>query len=327
VAERIHKAALGAPQEIFCVLSSAWHVSETRMIDFKKNTPFVFTAKLAEDLVQKEIKLFEEKNMSKSAGVEAGERIIELKNIKTALNGYETLEPLEQKAKELEMIIFISMSEEKVLKKIESVIAKYFHSAKIKFSSFALSSFTVVRDMHAREGNFLLLDIGGEITNISMVKKNIHRQSISFPLGYNFMIREVSSGLGTTLHEADSLISLFRDGHAEESVAEKLGGVIDKLKIKWLKEFQESLANLSNDISIPSVIYMTIDKDFADFFMETIKSEQFNQYTLTESKFEVVFLDAQMFYGNVAFKEPVVREPSLIIDSIYIDRLINPKKI
>jgi hypothetical protein len=322
VAKRIHLSGKGAPEEIYCVLSSPWHVSQTRIINFKKNTPFVFTTKLAEGLVEKEIKLFEEENLIKPNYTERLNRTIELKNIRTVLNGYETTEPLNKKVKELEMTIFISMGEEKVLKKMEDIISKYFHFNQIRFSSFTLASFVVVRDIYGEQENFLLLDIGGEVTNISMVKKNILRESISFPLGCNFLQREVTSNLGCSLNEADSLISLFTDGHAEAAVAQKLAGIMDQLKTKWLKSLQESLANLSHDISIPSTIYMTTDKDLANLFCQTIKTDQFNQYTLTESKFEIIYLSAELLHGIALFEESAIREPSLVIDSVYINRLL-----
>ena len=97
---------------------------------------------------------------------------------------------------------------------------------------------------------------------------------------------------------------------------------MEELQQEWLKKFQESLVNLSNDISIPATIFMAIDKDLADFFSETIKTEQFSQYTLTESKFEVIFLGPQILHGTAVFEENVVREPFLIIDSIYINRFL-----
>jgi len=53
VADKVYHAKLGAPSRIFCVLSSPWYMSQTRTISLKKNTPFIFTAKLAEELVQK----------------------------------------------------------------------------------------------------------------------------------------------------------------------------------------------------------------------------------------------------------------------------------
>lgn len=322
VVKKIYEAKLGAPTKIFCTLSSPWYTSQTRVISYKKNTPFVFTDKLADSLIQKEISLFEEEHALKYKEMENSVRSIELKNIKTVLNGYETSIPLNKKAKELEMTIFVSISGEQVLKKIEGAIGKYFHSNQIKFSSFTMASFAVVRGMYADKENFLLVDIGGEITDISMVKKNILRESITFPLGRNFLMRGVASDMSCTLDEADSLISLLKDGHAEEKLLKKLSLVMDGLRKEWLKNFQDSLANISNDISIPSTIYIAIDKDLADFFLETIKTEQFSQYTLTESKFEIIFLNAQTLHGLALFEESAVREPFLIIDSIYVNRFL-----
>src|SRR6266850_6181756 len=101
VASGLYKAGMGAPKRIFCVLSSPWYVSEMRIISFEKNTPFVFTTKFADSLIQKEINLFKEENVAKYAQTGNSLRVTELKNIKTMLNGYETSNPLDQKAKQL----------------------------------------------------------------------------------------------------------------------------------------------------------------------------------------------------------------------------------
>ena len=67
------------------------------------------------------------------------------------------------------MNIFISMSEAKVLEIIKTVI-NIFHIENIKFYSFAMASFTVSRDMFVHQESFMLVNIGGEITDISMIK-------------------------------------------------------------------------------------------------------------------------------------------------------------
>lgn len=322
VAGKIYKKGLGAPSRIFCVLSSPWHAGETRIINFKKNTSFIFTLKMADELIKKEIKLFEEKRAPQYGNSNDGVRVIELKNIKMMLNGYETSEALNKKTKELEITIFISTSGEQILKKIEDTIGKYFHFKQMRFSSFALSFFTVVRDMYLKREDFLLVDIGGEVTDIYMVKKSALRESISFPLGCNFLTRGVAAGLGCTLSEADSFISLLKNGHAEESLAKRLVLILNNLRAEWLKKFQDSLVNLSNDISIPSIIYIVLDKDLVDFFSETIKNEQISQYTLTESKFEIVFLNTELLSKAAVFKENMVREPFIIINSVYINRFL-----
>jgi cell division ATPase FtsA len=322
VAAKIYGAGLGAPKRIFCVLSSPWYSSQTRAINFKKNTPFIFTEKLADELIQKEIKIFGEEHTVKYGDAGKGIRPIELKNIKTMLNGYEATRPLGQKATDLEMSIFLSICGEQMLALVEDTIRRHFHFETIKFSSFAMASFTVIRDMYADQENFLLLDIGGEVTDIFLAKKNVLRESVSYPLGINFLTRGVASKLGCTLEEAGSLISLFKDGHAEKSVAQKLELIMAELKKEWLKNFQESLANLSKDISVPSTIFVIVDKNMVEFFSEIIKSEQFSQYTLTESKFEVTFLGLQALHGAAQFEENVIRDPFLVVDSVYINRFL-----
>jgi len=323
VASKIYKAGMGAPAKIFCVLSSPWHFSQTRIISFEKNTPFVFTPTLANDLIKKEVALFEEENLAKYSNLENSVRSIELKSIKTMLNGYETEKPLDQKANKLEMTVFVSVGEESVLQKIEETIRKHFNFLNIKFCSFLLSSFAVVRDIHSHDDNFLLIDIGGEVTDIAMAKKNALRESVSFPLGFNFIIREIASSLRLSLGEARSLISLVKDEHASDSYKKKLEIEIDKLKTKWLNKFQESLANISNDVSIPATIFVSVEKDFADFFCQVIRNEQFNQYTFTESKFTVVLLGPEFFRDMATFHNDSIRDPNLTINSIYINRSFN----
>jgi len=323
VADQIYKAGLGAPKKCFCVLSSPWHISQTRLIKLEKNTPFTFTAKLANSLIKKEIALFEEEYLAKHGDTDSPVRSIEFKNIKIMLNGYETFKPLDQKAQDLEMTIFISICEENVLKKIEDTIGRHFHFKNIKFSSFTLASFAVVRDVYSHDEDFLLIDVSGELTEISMAKKNVLCESISFPLGCNFFVRQLASFLHSSLAEAKSLLSLLKDGHAAEPVAVELDSVVKKLQMEWLKKFQDSLANLSNDISIPSTIYLAVDKDLATFICKTIETEQFNQYTLTASKFKVIFLGVEVFHGMATFEGNVTHDTFLIIDSIFINQFLN----
>ncbi len=322
VAGRIFKTSIQKPSKIFCVLSSPWYASQTRTIKLGKNTPFLFTQKLADNLIQKEISLFEEENLSKFSHTGNKVQLIEFKNMKTMLNGYATSDPINKKAKKVEMIIFVSMSGDKILKKIKETISKHFNFKDIKFSSFAMASFTVARDMFIHQENFLLVDIAGEVTDISMINKNVLSNSISYPLGRNFMIRKVSDSLGCTLDEARSFVSLYKDGHASEAMEKKLGPIISKLKTQWLQGFQESLVKLSDDISVPATIFITVDQELKDFFGDIIKTEQFNQYTLTESEFRIIFLDNQTLHSITAFKDNTVRDPFLIVESIYINRFI-----
>jgi hypothetical protein len=76
VVNKIFKQGLGAPGKIFCVLSSPWHASQTRIIRLEKNIPFAFTAKLAEELVQKFNKLYLTINLITYMYVKCGKKMM-----------------------------------------------------------------------------------------------------------------------------------------------------------------------------------------------------------------------------------------------------------
>ncbi|MDP2789296.1 MAG: hypothetical protein Q8O46_04640 [bacterium] len=322
VAGKICLAGLGSPKHFFCVLSSPWYASQTRVIRVEKNTPFTFTNKLADSLTKKEISFFQEEHLYKYDQDGSKALPIEFKNMKTVLNGYTATNPINQRATELEMTVFISISSEHFLQRVQEIVSQHFFRKDIKFLSLAMVSFAVARDLFVKQENFLLIDIGGEITDISMVKKDVLSNSISFPKGLNFITRGIASILNCSLDEAKSLISLYKDEHAETLTEKRLEPMISKLKNEWLNEFQNSLANLSNDISIPANIFITIDSNFAPFFSDIIKTEQFSQYTLTESKFKVVFLDTEKLYDAALLGSEVKLDPLVILGAIYINRFI-----
>lgn len=324
-AAKLSTSPFGAPSKIYCGLASPWYVSQNRVIRLEKTVPFIFTPKVADGLIEKEIKLFEEQHLHKYIESGINVRPIELKNIKTILNGYEIANPENQKAKEVEMTMFVSMSGEDILSQIEDTIFQHFHTKEVKFFSFLMASFTVVRDLYHDQHDFLLVDIGGEVTDISMVKKDLLQESVSYPIGRNFMIRGLAEKLGCDLDEAKTMLSMYKDEHADADVVKKIEPVLNNLKGEWLRRFQTSLANLSKDISIPATIFITVDKEYADFFSDIIKTEQFNQYTLTESKFQIIFLNTEKLHGVAIFEDSAIRDTFLIIDAIYINRFLSHK--
>lgn len=328
VANKVFKSGLGVPKDIYCVLASPWYVSQTRIINLKKDQPFVFSSVLMDELIKKEMEQFKAEHLEKYVKAKQEIRVIELKNIKTVLNGYETRNPLNQKVQEAEVVLYLSMCPEQVLGKMEEVVKKYFHHGAIKFSSFTIASYAVMHNMFIDQPNFLLIDIGGEVTDISMIKKNVFSESISFPMGRHFIVRGISEAMSVTRAEAESYVTLLNAGHADPATEKKLSPIIDKLKAVWLTKFQESLANLSRDISVPYIIYLSADPDFIHLFGQVIEAEQFNQYTLTESKFKITFLDTGTLHGIVEFENDTARDPFIMVDASYINHfLVYPEKI
>lgn len=321
VVKKMCDSNLGAPKRIFCVLASPWYASQTRVINYEKNASFIFTQKLADSLIASEIKIFEEEHGIDSEGTNTV-RAIELRNMKTMLNGYTTSNPINQKATNLKMTIFVSMSEESVLAEIEEAIWRHFPYLEIKFSSFLVASFSLARDMFINNNSFLLINIGGEVTDIAIVKEDVLKEAATFPMGSHFITRGISKSLTCSIEDAYSSVMLYESGNMLQKNELVFQDSLKKLRGEWLAKFQATLSSLSSDISIPATVFITVDPSLAKFFSETIRTEQFNQYTLTESKFRLIFLNSSALGGIAEVPEETKKDPFIIIDSIYINRFL-----
>lgn len=324
VSSELEKQKLGAPKDVFCFLASPWYASQTRIIKLSKEAPFTITEKIIKGLIDAEVKAFETEELKKYSGLGNHTRIIENETVVMSVNGYKTESPLGRKARDLELTLFMSMSPERVTQSVEHIIKKHFNVSTIRFSSFIFSFFVAVRDLFMKQENFLLLDIGGEITDLAIVKNNILHESVSFPLGKSFLIRRIASSLNTTPEEGLSLLRIFLAGDMEETQALRLKDILEKARIEWLSSFQSSLATISNDLSLPETVFITVDDDVSSWFFDSIKKEEYNQYTLTEKQFNVIMLGASPLNKVSEFAASLKsRDQFLMIESIFITRIIN----
>ena len=55
----------------------------------------------------------------------------------------------------------------------------------------------------------MIIDIGGETTEINLIRNNAPEQSASFPKGTNLLFRKVVVALNTFLKEASSIVKAY----------------------------------------------------------------------------------------------------------------------
>ena len=305
-------------------LASPWYASQVRTAKTSRLTPFVVSNSHLDDMIKRELKAFEEEEIkSKNLSGDAV-RCIESQTIRACLNGYETHEPIGITAKELELTIFLSIASERTLKGIEDVI-EHTYKAPIVFSTFLSMTYLVARDFFPHQTNYMLMDIGGEVTDISLVKENGLQQSFSFPLGKNFILRRLSEKLQRTIPEVESLWAMFTEAKLTGPVRETCETVLRLARTEWQEAFQKALFFASKDLSIPDTILLTIDDGIAFWFSDTIKNEQFHQNTLAGKEFKILFMNGQLFGDSLSFGLKVKREASIMIETIGMHYIFSTK--
>jgi hypothetical protein len=316
VLDRIAKLALPLPDAIAVYLASPWYASQVRMAKTSRPAPFVVSRSVVEDIISRELKAFEEEE--RTARYAGGEALVplETKTVQVRLNGYVSADPIGKTARELELALFVSVAPERVVTEITEIIERRYSHQKPVFSSFLAASFLLLRDAFPHQGDFLLVDVGGELTDVSIIRDGALLQSVSFPKGRNLIVRALANGLGRSFAESVSICSLYVEGKVEESVRDSCEKILTQVKDDWLADFQKALFSISNELSIPDTVLLTSHDDVAAWFVETIRREEFHQYTLTEKEFKVILLDATFFKDKLSFAPGVTRDPFIMIDAL-----------
>lgn len=317
----LYNSKLGAPDEIVCVLASPWYISETRSIKFSKEHSFVFSKKILDGLLEKELLSLDEIYKNKYSDIESLPEVIEHPIVGVALNGYHVNDPVGKRTRSIEMNMIISLSPKICIEKIKDTISKNFHHTPISFSSFMVSSFLSVRDRYMIEDSYLILDIGGEVTDIGIVSKGVLKDSISFPYGRKTLYREICNKLNIEPRDAHELFSLYNKKTISDKEKSKLEPVLEIIKNSWKSYFVQSVNSLPKTLTIPNFIFMTIDDDIKDWFFRVINNEDYIKSMAPNKKFNLKPINGPEFLNMCAVTNGAC-DPFLMMEAISVSKKI-----
>lgn len=319
-AESLYHTKGGAPDRIVAVVASPWYTSETRVIKMTKETPFIFTTKIAEDLIRKEIKTIYSVYNKKAKTIYNELEIIENHIMNISLNGYKVSSPIGMQTKSIEMNMIFSFSQKFFLDKIRKEISNTFHETPIFFSSFIVASYFAVRDKYISPDSYLLLDIGGEVTEVGIVSKGTLKASLSFPFGKKTFFKYICTKLEIELRDAKELFNLYNTGHLSTIEKNKYEPLFKSIENSWSEAFRQSITSLPYVLALPSTVFLTADSEIINWFSDVVSNEQFIQAMTIDHKSVVVSLSGIDFLKMCKVDTDVIPDPFIMIESIFLMR-------
>ena len=312
----------GSPEKIVCVLTSPLYISETRIIKMKNANSFIFTQKLADRLIEKEISNFTELNKDKYNNIKSTPEIIERHVVSVLLDNHIENNPLNKQCKSFEISVVISLAPKLCLDRIKEVLSKTFYNQNITFSSFTFDSYLAVRDRYIQPNSYLLVDIAGEVTDIGVVTDGILKSFLSFPFGRKNFLKYICNELRIELRDAKELLRLYNDGNLSVSFNNKLVPVLELINDSWGKAFDQCLSTLPSSFIIPNIVFLTTDDDIKDWFINTLNNKKYLQSQTPIDKYIVASLDGSLFLDMCNISEGVC-DNFLMIEAIAATRKIN----
>ncbi|MEK7129204.1 MAG: hypothetical protein AAB858_02540, partial [Patescibacteria group bacterium] len=311
------------PERVHCFLASPWYASQIRTVHMRKERDFVFTKEIFDDLVAREIKRFKEAEISKLQNPKAPVVFIENKVVNIKLNGYHVDNPVGKYAREVELSLFFGIAPQRAVKSITDCLNKIIPETEIIFHSFLLPFFAVMRDLFLDTADFLLVDVGGEVTDVSLVRGHIIGGTVSFPLGKNFLLRSASSALKKNINETHSLLRLSLEGKLEDSIEREMKTALFPARAIWLRSFHESIEEVNKMLLLPDRIFLTADTDTVKWFVDTMGTEEYGQYTLSADKFKITVVGMDVLGKYLSFNDTMEHDQFLSILALFTKILKN----
>ncbi|KND50192.1 MAG: hypothetical protein AB198_01905 [Parcubacteria bacterium C7867-003] len=299
-----HKYWNGRSKEISRVLisfSSPWFLSKTKNIHLVSDKEFIITKAFLDDIVVKEEAVL--KNELKNG--ESGEffEVIEKSIVHSKINGYVLDNTMNKSTKTFDASLYMSVVSSVFIDKIHTTIHKHAHLPKerVIINTFPLISFSVIRDLFTKESSFILLDVTGEVTDITLVKNDIILETVTIPSGRNFIIRQIAKAFNVSSEIAGSTLRLHLSKKLEEAMSSKMNETLIEVEKEWSIYIENALTELSPEMILPNSIYLTADSDVADLYIDFLNTPKLDTTNVFRKNVKVNHINLEKtasFYQN-----------------------------
>ena len=324
VSEQLLKDYPQGPDKILCILSHIWIVSQTRIVKINKENPMEVTKEFLDKLVKNEIETFKMQAPGITSDASAGLDLVEYAIMRTSLNGYQVEKPIGKKAKRFSLYLHVSLVDKAIKEPLKDIFLKNFGNVDLFFHSTPFVVFNVLKNIINTEEGFLFIDIGGETSDISLVRRNILEETFSFPRGKNFLIRKMASEFKTFVDDAVSIINSYNQNRLEKGAQQKAQLVIQQAKKEWCSYMEKALLEISQIAPLPPKIFFVSGKNTLDEFAQCINDEVFKKFTILATSFELVKITEEAFKDHFSFKRSIDVDGDvfLMAGALFADKFI-----
>jgi len=305
--------------EVACVLSSPWYASRTISLSKVEDREFTVSSNLIQELLDtRGVAVDEEEQaMLKQKQIEQP-AIFERRILNISLNGYKTGQPIGKKASRLEVDMFAAVLELSFYQELQLALASAFEGMEIALHTHTLSMFTTVRDCFGTQGDFLLVDVGGEVTDITFALDDVIHGSATVPVGAYTIADTLAAKKNTTRHEALSLMTLVSEKEQTLSAESAEYTALTNAGNEWWKACCERIAHMAGGGGYPRDVFITAPHETVGWFKRII-AESGNTESGTPQFDVTPFIDC-LTEHFVETDKGMALDPMLAIEALHVLR-------
>jgi hypothetical protein len=300
------------PRTVYCFYSSPWYVSQLRTTTLRREKPFVFEPKTLADAAKSEQERFTESLKARHAAqLSGGVSVLDMRPTQITLNGYAISHPFGNHSREASISFFASAMSSELRKQTEDIVLRIFPDSHIISHASVLSQLAAVLGTPQCPDRFLLIEIGGEVTEVSLVTAGAVEDMVSFPVGTNEVARQFGSS-DEIAHHRMRLIARKKSG--VDDAADSHIKAIDA----WREQFLEACKDLGDGRALPRQTVVLIEDEWAYDFKKEIARIVAQELTYSADPF-VIAEQSQVSGLDTYAAEEVGASERLLVDTYFVN--------
>jgi cell division ATPase FtsA len=298
-------------------MTTPWISSETKRVSVSKQSKFIVSKKFLGELVDKELSKITQDLKEK---FETEREVIEKLIAEVSIDDEPTDNPINEECQFLDLYLSYSHTNKNFVTKSKEALESVFHSTPVSFSSFSILTYLMIRDSYVNQReSYLILDIAGETTDLSVVNRGIFGEKYSFPSGKKTLLKHLALDLKIEERDALELFRLYYQNNLSLNHREKLKKYFESLERFWSEEFKHYLDTILKYHQLPKFIFLTIDVDMRNWFFEVFKKTELANNLTLDKRFQIIILDQTEMIDKCSL-EVGNHDPFIMIEAIALSK-------
>lgn len=318
----IKKLSHEHPHVVSVIIGTPWFLSQSRIINFKSDKSVEYNDKLLAQLIDGEVQSFARDNFP-----ERDIEIVEKEVTQVLLNGYLSPSPKGKKALKIDISIHLSLSERSFLDLVRKELHKAYHLGLVNFHTSLYASLMVAQRAQLIEGgNYIFADIGGELSEVTLIEGGTSISTISVPVGAHSIIRELAITTGSSLIECRSLYQAFLDRRVSDEVAKQVESASIRVIDKWSGYLAVAIDKLSASHIVPSTYVIIGNKQTCQIFCKALTNGEMIKRIPPNMEPKYIICDPSQLENYVNFAnnpKSVINKGDIftIVGAVFIDQI------
>ena len=241
------------------------------------------------------------------------EEIIDRELLAMFLNGYYTKNPFGKKARTIDLSFYFAILNKHTKNNFVSIIRKFTNIKNISHHSHTIAFYNLLRNVIHPPKSYVMFDISGEVTEISIIKNEHLIKIISVPHGNNYFVRQLMQKTG---HD---FATCFNEIKTKNSLIDDIS------KTDWAKCIAECL-NECGLHSLPSTVYVSTAEETRDLVKNILSNIEVYYSTLKmHTKPELILISNSLFRKRIHVEQIGQRDDAHMMANILYVELMSKK--